>query len=130
GQTPARADSDISIRPSVQRPVEAAQVDGFASVHEVDADGSKNSKLSHSHAGLDAWTDRKHGNGAQSDSGTPEAPSNDPGPFPESLLRHRCDHCGSQAGITNPYDWPGRPDGIWLHPRCEAPWFVSGGRPQ
>src|SRR5262245_36241089 len=58
GQTPARADSDISIRPSVQRPVESEQVDGFASVHEVGADGSKNSKLSHRHAGLDAWTDR------------------------------------------------------------------------
>jgi len=42
----------------------------------------------------------------------------------------RCDHCGSQVGITNPYDWPGRPDGIRLHPWCEGPWFDSEGRPQ
>src|SRR5262249_5087213 len=96
GQTPARADSDISIRLSVQPPVESAQVDGFASVHEVDADGSKNSKLSYSHAGLDAWTDRKQGNGAQSDPATTETPSDDPGPIPECLRRHRCDHCGGQ----------------------------------
>jgi hypothetical protein len=20
------------------------------------------------------------------------------------------------------YDWPGRPDGVWLHPRCEEGW--------
>jgi len=128
GQTPARGDSDISIRPSVQRPVESAQVDGFASVHEVDTDGSKNSQLSYSHAGLDAWTDRKHGNGAQSDPATPETPSDDPGPIPKPL-RHRCDHCGL-PGAPGPWDWPGRPDGIWLHPRCEAPWVDSGGRPQ
>jgi len=37
--------------------------------------------------------------------------------------KHRCDHCGSATGITYPYDWPGRPDGILLHRRCEAPWF-------
>ena len=77
GQTPARGDSDISIRPSVQRPVESAQVDGFASVHEVDTDGSKNSKLSYSHAGLDAWTDRKAGNGVKGHSGQEIAPDSD-----------------------------------------------------
>src|SRR5262245_42039005 len=44
GQVVSRADSDISIRPSVHKPVESAQVDVFASVHEVDADGSKISK--------------------------------------------------------------------------------------
>jgi putative DNA primase/helicase len=130
GQTPARADSDISIRPSVQRPVESAQVDGFASVHEVDADGSKNSKLSYSHAGLDGWTDKKPESGGRNGSATTKTPSGDPGPFPERLRRHRCDHCGSQVGITNPYDWPGRLDGIWLHEGCEAPWFDSEGRPQ
>jgi hypothetical protein len=35
---------------------------------------------------------------------------------------HRCDHCGS-TGVTRPWDWPGRPDGIWLHSRCEEAWF-------
>src|SRR5262245_54451096 len=34
----------------------------------------------------------------------------------------RCDHCGT-LGATGRWDWPGRPDGIWLHSRCEEPWF-------
>jgi Family of unknown function (DUF5906) len=42
----------------------------------------------------------------------------------------RCDYCGSQFGPLNPWDWPGRPDGIWLHERCEAPWWDSGGQPE
>jgi putative DNA primase/helicase len=129
GQTPARADSDISIRPSVQRPVESAQVDGFASVHEVGADGSKNSKLPYSHEGLDAWTDRKLGNGAQSDPATTGTPSGDPGDIPQCLRRYRCDHCGGAVGTTRNYDWPGRPGGVWLHSQCEAPWFDSEGCP-
>jgi hypothetical protein len=33
-----------------------------------------------------------------------------------------CDHCGT-LGATGRWDWPGRPDGIWLHLRCEEPWF-------
>jgi len=24
------------------------------------------------------------------------------------------------------YHWPGRPDGVWLHSQCEAPWFDFG----
>ena len=40
---------------------------------------------------------------------------------------HRCDHCG-HPGAFGQWDWPGRPDGIWLHPRCEAGWMNSGGR--
>jgi Family of unknown function (DUF5906) len=42
----------------------------------------------------------------------------------------RCDHCGSAIGAMNPYDWPERPDGIWLHPRCEGPWYDSKGQPE
>jgi hypothetical protein len=38
----------------------------------------------------------------------------------------RCDHCG-QHGRTaeplSPFDWKGRPNGVWLHLRCEALWF-------
>jgi Protein of unknown function (DUF3631) len=59
-----------------------------------------------------------------------EAPSDNPGDM-ECLRRdpaRRCDHCGSQLGSMNPYDWPGRPDGIWLHPSCEGLWFDSVGR--
>jgi hypothetical protein len=41
----------------------------------------------------------------------------------------RCDHCGSQFGALNPWHWP--PDSptrtIWLHERCEAPWYDSNG---
>jgi hypothetical protein len=34
-----------------------------------------------------------------------------------------CDHCGGAVGKLNPWDWPGRSDGIWLHTRCEEGWF-------
>jgi AAA domain-containing protein len=46
---------------------------------------------------------------------------------PDSIVRtgHRCDHCGSIFGAMNRWDWLGRPDGIRLHSRCEAPWFDS-----
>jgi len=38
-----------------------------------------------------------------------------------------CDHCG-RSGAGGHWDWPDRPDGVWLHSHCEAPWFDSGGR--
>jgi hypothetical protein len=38
------------------------------------------------------------------------------------VANHRCDHCG-QPGASGHWDWLGRPDGIWLHPRCEAAWL-------
>jgi Protein of unknown function (DUF3631) len=102
----------------------------FRSVQSAAPDGSKNSNLSNSHAGLDAWTDRKAGNGVKGHSGQEIAPDpTDPGPIPEFLLRtapRPCDYCGSMLGAMNPWDWPGRPDGIWLHPRCEAGWMNSG----
>jgi putative DNA primase/helicase len=43
---------------------------------------------------------------------------------PEGLIRtgHRCDKCGSQFGNMSRWKWSGRPDGIWLHPRCEEAW--------
>src|SRR5262249_32595626 len=46
-----------------------------------------------------------------------EPPAADPG-IPESC--RRCDHCGRSGTAADrllPYDWPGRPDGIRLHPR-------------
>jgi hypothetical protein len=54
--------------------------------------------------------------------------ADDPGPMPDCLRRHsgrRCDHCGSELGIMNAWDCLGRPDGIWLHPRCEEAWHDS-----
>ena len=126
-QSSSRADSDISIRPTVPRPVESAQVDGFASVPEAPWDGSKNGNLSNNHAGWDAGTDSGHGNGARNGSATTETPSGDPGDIPECLRRHLCDHCGGAVGGMRNYEWPGRPDGVWLHAQCEAPWFDSEG---
>jgi len=45
---------------------------------------------------------------------------------------HRCDHCGSQFGDMRPWDWP--PDfptrQIWLHERCEGPWWDCGAQPE
>jgi len=105
--------------------VTSGQIDRSASVPQTLTDGSKNSKLFNGHAGLDGWTDKKPESDAHNDSATSEIPSGDPGPIPESLRRQRCDHCGSQIGITSPYHWPGRPDGIWLHDRCEGPWHDS-----
>jgi hypothetical protein len=129
GQNLARTDSDAFKRPNVPRPVESAQVDGFASVPEATWDGAKHSNLSNNNAGWDAGTLRKPGNGAQSNFAATETPSDDPGgdpgPIPASLRRHRCDHCGGAVGITRNYDWLGRPDGVWLHSQCEASWFDS-----
>jgi putative DNA primase/helicase len=43
----------------------------------------------------------------------------------------RCDHCGGHASPANPlkpYNWPGRPDGVRLHPGCEAPFHDASPR--
>jgi predicted DNA-binding protein (UPF0251 family) len=37
-----------------------------------------------------------------------------------------CDHCGQPGRPPEPlnrWDWQGRREGIWLHVRCEQPWF-------
>ena len=87
GQIGSQTDSDVSIRPSVHRPVESAQLDNFASVHEASVDGSKNANLSYSHAGLDAWTGRKPESGGEGDSATTQPLPYDPGPIPDCLRR-------------------------------------------
>jgi putative DNA primase/helicase len=53
---------ETSIRPNAD---EAGTSSDFLSVRKDVSDGSENPNLSHSHAGLDAWTDRKPGNGAK-----------------------------------------------------------------
>ena len=91
----------------------------FRSVQAAALDGSKNANLSHSHAGLDAWTDRKPQAGAQSE-------------FDHGTAARLCDHCGAvatPADPLHPWDWPARPDGIWLHPRCEELWYESEDSP-
>jgi hypothetical protein len=42
-----------------------------------------------------------------------------------------CDHCGGPSTAADPlcpWDWRARPDGIWLHSRCEGPWLDSEGQ--
>jgi hypothetical protein len=52
--------------------------------------------------------------------------SDDPWDIAEYL--RRCDHCGqpgTPADPLTPWDWPGRPDGLRLHRRCEEPWQAA-----
>jgi putative DNA primase/helicase len=88
----------------------------FRSVAEANGDASKNTNLSYSHAGSDASTDRKHENGAKSQ--TDQDLTDD---IPESL--RRCDYCG-RPNPDGQWDWPGRSSGIRLHSRCEQPWYA------
>jgi hypothetical protein len=42
----------------------------------------------------------------------------------------RCDHCGRAATVADSlhgWDWPGRPNGILLHRRCEEPFYDGVG---
>jgi len=52
-------------------------------------------------------------------------PPDDDLDIPNNL--RRCDHCGQPGTAANPlhpWDWPGRPDGISLHTKCEEAWFT------
>jgi Protein of unknown function (DUF3631) len=115
GQSASHADLDVPKRRSVEMPMKSAEVPDFRSVAEASAYGSKNDKLSHSHAGFDASTDRNGGNGAKG-----------------HVDHRRCDYCGGQLGGMKPWSWPpDRPTReIWLHPRCEEPWVDYGGQPE
>jgi Protein of unknown function (DUF3631) len=76
-------------------------------------DGSKKANLSHSHAGLDAWTDQK----VASRSNFPKPPER-----PQF-----CTYCRGGPGINNPiesWEWNGRE--ISLHQRCQEPWADRG----
>ena len=104
----------------------------FRSVQNGSPHGSKNANLSYSHAGLHACTDRNPESGPEG-----QFDQKDDGlSIPDFLLRkpapnggsgHRCDHCGLPEA-SGQWDWQGRPDGIWLHPRCEGPWLDSEGQ--
>jgi putative DNA primase/helicase len=127
GQFSSQADLDVSIRRSVATPMESAQLDDFRSVAEASADGSKNGKLFNNHASFDASTLRKPENGARGELAATETAQTTANPF-----GRRCDLCGSQFGDMRPWNWP--PDNptrtIWLHERCEVPWYDSGGAPE
>jgi 5S rRNA maturation endonuclease (ribonuclease M5) len=83
GEASGFSDSDPSNRPNAD---EMATSRNFSSVRKDVSDGSKNADLSLCHAGLDAWTDRKAGNGDARPSDQKTAPSGaptEPQPEPE-----------------------------------------------
>jgi putative DNA primase/helicase len=106
GQNVLAANSSLPKRPSVQKPVESAQLDHFASVHEAPVDGSKNVKLSYSHAGLDGWTDRNGKNGA------------DHGPDHDRDLGGICAQCARVPPDGKEEQFPVGRELVWLHPEC------------
>jgi Protein of unknown function (DUF3631) len=69
GQSSSSAHSEILKRRNVVMPMESAQLSDFRSVAKGSGDGSKNGKLSYSHAGFDASTDRKAQHSGQVHSG-------------------------------------------------------------
>jgi putative DNA primase/helicase len=49
-----------------------------------------------------------------------------PGEAHRAHVETRCNQCGqpaTSADPLHPWDWPGRPDGILLHRRCEQAWI-------
>jgi len=93
--------------------------------YELDAlDREKDTQPAEEQDEIDASNDLTHlTQGASNGSG---ATTDDPGGIPKCL--RRCNRCGALATPSsplNPYDWPGWPDGIWLHRKCEEPWFES-----
>jgi putative DNA primase/helicase len=94
----------------------------FRSVREDIPHGSKNGKLSHSHAGLHACTDRKAQNSGQGPSDQ-EIERADDGLGLLADLR-RCLHCNGN-GAVNEVAVPDRPGTVWLHRECEQPWLAT-----
>jgi putative DNA primase/helicase len=108
----------------------------FSSVGEDSGDGSKNAEMSHGHAGFDASTNTKPRNGAKSEfnqEGRPDTARRIIAPA--RRMDRLCDHCGGTERLADPvrrWNWPGRPDGVLLHRRCEMPWYdqAAQGAPQ
>jgi putative DNA primase/helicase len=71
-------------------------------------------------------TVRKAQNGAKSEFGQKGRPDTAQRITAPALRMNRlCDYCGGMetpADPLRPWDWPGRPDGVLLHERCEALW--------
>jgi hypothetical protein len=87
----------------------------FRSVRERSPDGSKNTNLSHSHAGWDAWTDRKPENGARACSDHEKGA----GDFPDFLRRcAQCNAPGDDRGQVVEHD-----NHVWLHRECQRFWL-------
>jgi putative DNA primase/helicase len=87
----------------------------FRSVADSNGDGSKNTNLSYSHAGFDASTFRKPGNGARVHSDH----ENGADDFPDSLRRcAQCNAPGDARGQVIAHD-----DHVWLHHDCRRFWL-------
>jgi putative DNA primase/helicase len=87
----------------------------FRSVQKESPHGSKNSNLSNSHAGLDAWTLRKPGNGVRVHCDH----ENGAGDFPDSL--RRCAQCNAPGDARGPV--MAHDDHLWLHRECWRFWL-------
>ena len=72
----------------------------FSSVQEGFPDGSKNSSLSYSHAGLDVWTDKKAGEDRQG--GFDQTRTGLNGGHGPETFPPVCDHCGVASTPVNP----------------------------
>ena len=95
------ANSALPKRPSVQMPMALGTTRVFRSVHEDNPDGSKNDNLSYSHAGLDAWTDRKPEIDAKANLTTTKPPLSPGDPWAElgipPFLDRRLERLGAPA---------------------------------
>jgi putative DNA primase/helicase len=98
----------------------------FRSVREDIPHGSKNGKLSNSHTGLHACTDRKAQNSGQGHSDQQINLADDGLDLLADL--RRCLHCNGN-GAVNEVAVPDRPGTIWLHRECEQPWLATHHNP-
>ena len=112
--------SEASKRPNAD---EMGTSGDFRSVRGSIPDGSRNGNLSHSHACLDVWTDRKAQNGGQGHFDQEIAP---PGDLYADLdippFCRRCKQCNGIGGV-NVVSLPDRM--VQLHPACEAAWMEA-----
>jgi len=92
----------------------------FRNVTKALGDGSKNGKLSYSHAGCDGMTDQKDPDSGQSHSDQEITFVDDALDIPPFL--RRCFHC-SGNGAVNAVALPDRT--VWLHRECEKPWLAT-----
>jgi putative DNA primase/helicase len=113
-ETPAEAPippSETSKRPSAD---EMGTSRTFSSVRETSSGRIENGKLCPSHAGLDAWTDRKPESAPMRVSAPPTSPAGD---TPAVGLCAQC-HLDQGAPPTLHRGAGYPPEGVWLHSEC------------
>jgi hypothetical protein len=103
------------------------QGEGFNPLHRHNIDEMSTCEGSPSVTPETGVTDRKReklNNGGHCDGVTDTAPESARAANWNGAADHLCDHCGF-PGASGQWKWPGRTDGIWLHPCCEAAWYDS-----